>query len=150
METARRRQVALSHAVLARLERFAGCPPVGIAVADVLRISPREARRRMRDAEQLAPRTTLTGELLPPLLPETSAAWQAGSLDGEHLRVIQTFFRELPDHVSPVEVDKAERSLADKATILRPDQLEKVAHRLALHLNPDGTFSDTDRARKRG
>ncbi|OYN82858.1 HNH endonuclease signature motif containing protein [Mycolicibacterium sphagni] len=150
LETARRRQVALSHAVLARLERFAGCPPVGIAVADVLRISPREARRRMRDAEQLAPRTTLTGQPLPPLLPETSAAWQAGSLDGEHLRVIQTFFRELPDHVSPVEVDKAERSLAGHAITLRPDQLEKVAHRLALHLNPDGTFSDADRARKRG
>ncbi|OYN82983.1 HNH endonuclease signature motif containing protein [Mycolicibacterium sphagni] len=150
LETARRRQVALSHAVLARLERFAGCPPVGIAVADVLRISPREARRRMRDAEQLAPRTTLTGELLPPALPETAKVWHDGQLDGEHLRVIQTFFRDLPDHVSPVEVDKAERSLADKATILRPDQLEKVAHRLALHLNPDGTFSDTDRARKRG
>ncbi|WP_133067049.1 DUF222 domain-containing protein, partial [Mycolicibacterium sphagni] len=86
----------------------------------------------------------------PPVLPETSAAWQAGSLDGEHLRVIQTFFRELPDHVSPVEVDKAERSLAGHAITLRPDQLEKVAHRLALHLNPDGTFSDADRARKRG
>ena len=43
--------------VVARLEQFEGCPPVGITLADVLRISPREAKRRIRDAEQLAPRT---------------------------------------------------------------------------------------------
>ncbi|WP_099252362.1 13E12 repeat family protein, partial [Mycobacterium sp. shizuoka-1] len=149
LENARRRQIALSHAVVARLERFEGCPPVGITLADVLRVSPREARRRIRDAAQLAPRTTLTGELLPPALPETAKVWHDGQIDGEHLEVIQKFFRDLPDHVPPVEREKAERSLAEKATVLRPDQLEKVAARLALHLNPDGTFSDEDRARKR-
>ena len=150
LETARRRQVAVSHALVARLEQFEGCPPIPITLADVLRISPTEARRRIRDADQLAPRTTLTGQPLPPLLPDTSKAWRDGQLDGEHLSVIQRFFRDLPDHVPPADVDKAERSLADKAAMLRPDQLEKVAHRLALHLNPDGTFSDEDRARKRG
>ncbi|WP_179475428.1 DUF222 domain-containing protein, partial [Mycolicibacterium vinylchloridicum] len=150
LETARRRQVALSHAVVSRLEQFQGCPPVGITLADVLRVSPTEARRRMRDAGQLAPRTTLTGQPLAPVLPETAQAWHAGQLDGEHLRVIQRFFRDLPDHVSPAQREKAERSLAEKAAVLRPDQLERVAHRLALHLNPDGTFSDEDRARKRG
>ncbi|KAA0111346.1 HNH endonuclease signature motif containing protein [Mycolicibacterium sp. P1-5] len=150
LETARRRQVAVSHALVARLEQFEGCPPVPITLADVLRVSPREAKRRIRDAEQLAPRRSLTGEPLPPLLPETSKAWHAGQLDGEHLRVIQKFVRDLPEHVPPAEVEKAERSLAQKAVVLRPDQLEKVAHRLSLHLNPDGTFSDEDRARKRG
>ena len=64
--------------------------------------------------------------------------------------MIQKFFRDLPDHVPPAEVEKAEQSLAEHATNLRPDQLEKVANRLALTLNPDGTFSDDDRARKRG
>jgi hypothetical protein len=150
LESARRQQAAISHAGVARLEQFEGCPPVGIALADVLRISPREAKRRIRDAEQLAPRTTLTGEPLPPLLPETSKAWHDGQVDGEHLRVIQKFFRDLPDHVPPVEVGKAEKALAGHSRNLRPDQLEKVAHRLALHLNPDGKFSDDDRARKRG
>src|SRR5690242_9044605 len=81
LETARRRQVALSHAVVARLEQFEGCPPVGIALADVLRVSPTEAKRRIRDAAQLAPRTTLTGEPLAPVLPETSTAWHEGQLD---------------------------------------------------------------------
>ncbi|PND56353.1 maturase [Mycobacterium sp. ENV421] len=150
LESARRRQVAVAHAVVTRLEQFEGCPPVPITLADVLRISPREARRRIRDAEQVAPRRALTGEPLAAVLPETSKAWHCGELDGEHLRVIQKFFRELPEHVPPIERAKAERSLANKARVLRPDQLEKVAHRLALHLNPDGTFSDEDRARKRG
>ncbi|MCX2933855.1 HNH endonuclease signature motif containing protein [Mycobacterium sp. CVI_P3] len=150
LETARRRQVAVAHRVVARLEQFEGCPPVPITLADVLRISPREAKRRIRDAEQLAPRATLTGESLPPLLPETATAWQAGLLDGEHLSVIQKFFRDLPEHVGLLEVEKAERSLAEHAVNLRPDQLEKLADRLALHLNPDGKFSDEDRARKRG
>src|SRR5208337_911496 len=51
----------------------------------------------------------------------------------------------------PVDtVGKAERFLAQQATKLRPDQLEKAAHRCALRLNPDGKFSDADRARQRG
>ena len=150
LETAQRRLTAVSHAGVATLEQFEGCPPVGITLADVLRVSPSEAKRRIRNAEQLAPRTTLTGEPLAALLPSTSKAWHDGRLDPEHLRVIQKFFRDLPDHVPPAEVEKAERSLAEHAMNLRPDQLEKVAHRLALHLNPDGKFSDDDRARKRG
>ncbi|BBY66504.1 hypothetical protein MHEL_47470 [Mycolicibacterium helvum] len=92
----------------------------------------------------------MTGELLPALLPETSKAWHAGQLDGEHLRVIQKFVRDLPDQVPPDEVEKAEHTLAEHAANLRPDQLEKIAHQLCLLLNPDGTFSDEDRARKRG
>ena len=150
LERALRRQVAISREQIAHLERYEGCPPVDIVLADMLRISRREAKRRIRDAQQLAPRTTLTGQELPPLLPATAKAWDAGALDIEHLRVIQKFFRELPEHVPSVEVDKAEQSLAQHAQNLRPDQLEKVAHRLATQLNPDGEFSDEDRARKRG
>ncbi|WP_431238877.1 HNH endonuclease signature motif containing protein [Mycolicibacterium aichiense] len=150
IETQQRRLTAISRAGVSRLERFEGCPPVGIALADVLRVSPREAKRRIRDGEQLAPRTTLTGEPLAPLLPETSTAWHDGQLDAEHLRVIQKFFRDLPDHVPPVDRENAERALAEHAVNVRPDQLERIAHRMALHLNPDGLFSDEDRARKRG
>jgi hypothetical protein len=149
LETAQRRLTAVSHAGVSKLERFEGCPPLGIALADVLRVSPSEARRRIRNAAQLAPRQSLTGETLPPVLPETAKAWHGGQIDGDHLEVIQKFFRNLPGHVPPVEVEKAERILAENATVLRPDQLENVAVRLALHLNPDGTFSDEDRARKR-
>ncbi|OYN74934.1 HNH endonuclease signature motif containing protein [Mycolicibacterium sphagni] len=150
LEKAVRRQVAVSHAQITHLERYEGCPPISIVLADVLRISRSAAKRRLRDAEQLTARTSLTGEPLPALLPATATAWQAGDLDGEHVRVIQTFFKDLPDHVGPADVEKAERSLAEHAVNLRPDQLEKVADRLATHLNPDGKYSEEDRARKRG
>ncbi|WP_179466580.1 HNH endonuclease signature motif containing protein [Mycolicibacterium vinylchloridicum] len=150
LESAVRRQVAVSHEQITHLERYEGCPPISFVLADVLRISRTAAKRRIRDAEQLSPRTTLTGEPLAPLLPETGKAWNAGLLDAEHVRVIQKFFRELPDHVGPVEAEKAERTLAQHAQSMRPDQLEKIADRLATHLNPDGKFSEEDRARKRG
>ncbi len=153
LEVASRRQTASSHAIVGSLKRNdngeigAILPKV---VADVLRISVAESRRRLRDAEQLGPRTSLTGQPLPPQLPATAKAWEAGLLDPEHLRVIQKFFRDLPDHLPPSDTEDAEAFLAEKAAELRPDQLEKVADRLIAHLNPDGNFSDDHRARQRG
>src|SRR5271166_3292181 len=115
--------------------------------ADQLR---RGASPDARDARQLAPRMTITGETLPPELPATAQAWRDGMLDQQHLRVIQTFVRDLPAD-TPVDLAEcAERFLAQQATKLRPDQLEKVANRCAVLINPDGKFSDIDRARQRG
>ena len=71
-------------------------------------------------------------------------------LDPQHLKVIQTFVRDLPADTPPDIVEGAERFLAEQASKLRPDQLEKVANRCAVLINPDGKFSDIDRARRRG
>lgn len=153
LETARRRAAACSSDVVAAVDRRDEQALGGIChkvIADVLRITPREARRRIRDASQLRPRTSLTGQQVPPELPATAKAWDAGLLDVEHLRAIQKFIRDLPEDVHPADVEKAEAFLAEKAAELRPDQLEKLAGRLALELNPDGRFSDEFRARQRG
>jgi hypothetical protein len=150
LETCARRQRAVSHSVIHGLDAAELGAPVAVVVADVLRISRSEARRRERDAEQLAPRRSLTGQPLPPVLPATAAAWAAGVLDPEHLRTIQKFLRELPDHIAVGVAERSEALLAEKAALLRPDQLEVVADRLAITVNPDGVFSDEDRARKRG
>ena len=69
-------------------------------LADWLRITPAEARRRVSLAEPLASRTSLIGEPLPPRQPNTAAAWRAGDLDIEHVRVIARFLDELPMAVS--------------------------------------------------
>lgn len=153
LETARRRQAAVSHnlvAGLAKEDPAALGGPVHKVVADWLRISPAEARRRLYNAKQLAPRTSLTGEMLPPDLPATAKAWRAGVLDDQHLRVIQTFCRDLPVDIPAAAVEAAERFLAHQSSNLRPDQLQKIADRCALLINPDGKFSDADRARQRG
>ncbi|MGY4709262.1 HNH endonuclease signature motif containing protein [Mycolicibacterium sp. CBM1] len=119
-------------------------------LADWLRITPTEARRRALVADPLSPRTTLTGEPLPPRQPATAEAWRDGRLDREHLRVIQRFLAELPVDVTPDVRQEAESFLAEHAVLLRPDQLRKLADMLALKINPDGQFSDEDRNRKRG
>ena len=153
LETLARGIRSRSYAVAGSLARCGDAALGGACakvIADVVRISPAEARRRIRDAGQLQPRTTLTGDVLPAALPATAKAWDAGALDIEHLRAIQKFLTDLPEDIHPAAVEKAEAFLAEKAAHLRPDQLEKVADRLALTLNPDGKFSDGDRALRRG
>lgn len=153
LETARRRQAVPGHDIIVGLDKADRAEiggPAHKVVADWLRISPAEASRRLRDADQLGPRTTLTGQPLPPELPATAQAWRDGQLDEQHLRVIQTFIRELPEATPPETVERAERFLAHQATQLRPDQLHKLANRYAIAINPDGKFSDRDRARQRG
>ncbi|MDT5221472.1 MAG: hypothetical protein QOF15_3577, partial [Mycobacterium sp.] len=152
LETARRRQAVVSHDIIHSLTvedpaHIGG--PVHQVVADWCRITPTEARRRVKDAAQLSPRVTLTGQQLPPELPATAQQWREGLLDAAHLRVIQTFMRELPTGTPTPIAEHAEQLLAHHATQLRPDQLDKAARRAAVLINPDGLFSDADRARQR-
>ena len=153
LEILRRRAAATSLDLVGSIDRSRD-PALGGAtakvIADVVRVTPTEARRRLRDAGQLQHRTTLTGQTVPPALPATAKAWNAGLLDRDHLHTIQKFLKDLPEDVHPDTVSQAEAFLAENATELRPDQLEKLADRLALHLNPDGTFSDDYRAAQRG
>jgi Domain of unknown function (DUF222)/HNH endonuclease len=153
LETARRRLLATAYDLVAGLAHEDPADvggPVHKVIADWLRISCTDVRRRLREAEQLTPRTAITGETLPPELPATAQVWRDGLLDPQHLKVIQTFVRDLPSDTPPETVESAERFLAEQATALRPDQLEKVANRCAVLINPDGKFSDIDRARRRG
>ena len=154
LETARRRHSVISHDLIHTLahddDRAALGGPAHQVIADTLRISGAEARRRIRTAAHLAERTTLTGQPLPPALPATATAWRHGHLDDHHVQVIATFCRELPE-ATPVDVvERAEHFLAEHATTLRPDQLDKLAQRYAILINPDGAYTDTDRARHRG
>ena len=150
LETARRRLTAVSHTVALAAAKSDAPAVMAKGIADAIRVSPAEVRRRLRDAEQLAPRSTLTGEVLPAELPATALGWNTGTLDGEHVRVIQKFLRDLPADIAPNVVADSEAFLAFHAAQLRPDQLEKLAVQLAMRVNPDGKFTDEDRARQRG
>ncbi|OBK30601.1 maturase [Mycobacterium asiaticum] len=153
LETSRRLQSVIGHDIVHGLATEDPADiggPVFKAVADWCRISYAEARRRIRDVAQLSPRHTLTGQQLPPQLPASAEQWRAGLLDTEHLRVLQAFVRDLPAATPAAVVEHAEGLLAQHATQLRPDQLDKVAKRAAVLINPDGKYSDQDRARQRG
>ncbi len=56
----------------------------------------------------------------------------------------------LPDFVDVETGQKAEAQLARLGTEHRPDELSKLADKLTDCLNPDGNFTNDDRARRRG
>jgi hypothetical protein len=119
------------------------------ALAERLRITRPEASRRIGEAADLGPRRALTGEPLPPVLTATAQAQRAGTIGSGHVAVIRGFYHRLPDVVDVETREKAEAQLARQAGEFRPDQLAKLADKLTDCLNPDGDFTDNDRARRR-
>jgi len=124
--------------------------PLLHVLADRVRITRSEARRRVADAGDLGPRRALTGETLPPLLTATAAAQRDGKIGPTHVTVIRRFFNQLPCSVDLDTRACAEEQLAELASQFRPDHLAELARQLVDYLNPDGTYSDNDRARRRG
>ena len=154
LETLSRRLPAVDHQIINRLAAEAD-PKVlgGTTLADVLatrlRISEKEAGRRIEEAGDLGPRATIIGEQLEPKLPKTAAAQERGEIGAEHVRIIRKFFDELPDCVDYQTRQLAEADLARIAVGFKPEELRQAADRLMALVNPDGEFSDVDRARRR-
>ena len=115
-----------------------------------LRITPSEITRRFKLAARIRPRRSLTGPMLPAPLPELAAAVQGGALGEDHIRAICKALDVLPAAVSPADTAKAERKLVAEATRSDAGIVTRVGERIADYLNPDGTFTDEDRARRRG
>jgi hypothetical protein len=120
------------------------------ALADRLHITRAAAARQVAEAADLGPRRAITGEPLEPRLSATAAAQRDGAIGGDHVAVIRQFFEQLPHWVDVETQQCAEQQLAQQAVRFRPDQVRKLADRLTYCLNPDGTFTDVDRARRRG
>ncbi len=119
-------------------------------LADRLRITRGDAVRRVAEAADLGPRRALTGEALPPLLTATAAAQRDGKVGPAHVAVIRRFLHQLPSAVDLGTRECAEQQLAGLATQFRPDHLADIARQLDGYLNPDGNYTDDDRARRRG
>ena len=155
LETHRRRQPAVEHRLIARLAAEA-CPSElgGKNLAEVLsarlRIRGTVARRRIADAEDLAPRRAMTGEPLQPRLAATAAGQASGQIGPEHIRIIRTFFEQLPGWVDTQTREQAETTLASIAAGFGPDELRQAANRLMTLLDQDGEApTDAERARRR-
>ena len=155
LETGYRRQAAVDHRLTYQLTSQ-GSPAAlgGKNWSDVLqqrlRISGPDARRRLDEAEDLGPRRALNGEPLEPKLPHVAKRLAAGEIGAEHVRIVRKFFHELPDAVDCETRQLCEETLATVAAEHTPAALRKAADRLAALVNPDGEFSDVDRARRRG
>jgi hypothetical protein len=149
-----RRLPVARHALINGVRQQAGPAEIGgklsHVLADRLGITGSEANRRIDDAADLGQRQALTGEPLPARLAATAAAQRRGLLGAGHVRVIRGFLRDLPCWIDTDTRERAEAQLAQFATQYRPEVLATLAAKLAEVLNPDGEFSDADRARRRG
>jgi hypothetical protein len=87
---------------------------------------------------------------LAPVLAATAAGQREGKLGTGHVAVIRRFYHQLPGWVDHFTREQSEARLAKEGSQLRPEQLTGLADTLADYLNPDGTFTDGDRARRRG
>ena len=153
-ERMRRLLPAVEHPVINQLSEQADPAELGgklaAALANRLRITRAEASRRIHEAADLGERRALNGEPLEPVLPATAQAQRNGVIGFGHVAVIRGFFHRLADFVDIETRHKAEAHLARLAGEHRPDELSKLADTLTDCLNPDGDFTDVDRARRRG
>jgi Domain of unknown function (DUF222) len=153
-ERLRRRIPSLEHQPINHLARQATAEELGgklsHAIAEWTLISRAEAARRIKEAADLGPRRALTGEPLAPVLAATAAAQKEGKLGAGQVTVIRRFYHRLPGWIDHATREQVEARLAEEGTGFRPEQLAGLADTLADCLNPDGTYSDDDRARRRG
>jgi hypothetical protein len=153
-ETFRRQLPAIEHPLINQIGEQADATELGgklpAALANRLGITRSDASRRIGEAADLGERKAITGEPLPPALPATAAGQRAGDIGPGHVAVIRGFWHRLPDFVDAETRQKAEAQLARLAGEHRPDELGKLADKLTDCLNPDGDFTDADRARRRG
>jgi hypothetical protein len=155
LEFLNRQLPAQSHRILARLDREASPKECGAKswkalLSERLRISGKEAKRRLQEAAVLGPRTALNGEPLAPVLPRTASRQAAGTIGAEHVAVIREFFTTLPHWVDAATREVIETQLARIAATTGPEELRAAARELMAHLDQDGPMpDDADRARKR-
>src|SRR5271166_5752188 len=153
-ETMRRRMPVVDHGLINELAARADDTELGgklpRALSDRLRITRSEANRRVAEAADLGPRRAMTGEPLEPVLTATAQAQREGTIGATHVQVIRTFIHRLPSAVDFETKEKVEAHLAQLATQYRPDQTAKLANRFTDCLNPDGDYTEQERARRRG
>ncbi|MDH6194505.1 hypothetical protein M2272_001134 [Mycobacterium frederiksbergense] len=145
---------AVDHRLLGEIQSRTTATEIGAKNwADVLairlRISQREAKRRVTEAADLGPRTTVTGEPLEPVLPATAAAQAAGHINAEHVAVIQKFFAKPPVPLDAATHAQIDEDLARIATGNNPETLRQCAERIAFLLNQDGDEPTDEKCERR-
>jgi hypothetical protein len=146
----------IEHQILARLvaeghaEVLAACS-LAKALSERLRISAKEARRRIDEAAELGPRTALCGEPLAPVLRGLAAAQADGRVGPEQVAIARAAMAKIPAGVSAADRERAERDLAELATLFAPETFQRLAVHLIAVLDQDGDEPDDgERQARRG
>jgi hypothetical protein len=122
----------------------------GNLLRDLLLITSADAGARVAQARDFAPRRSLTGEPLEPVIPLVAEAVDSGVLSLAHAKVIAKLLTELPATVEREFGTVVQEVLIKQSAHLNPTQLAQVAIRLRDTLDPDGKHStEQDHQRRR-
>lgn len=142
LETQHRRIYGQILDVLGELQTRPACeaeyPSLPHLLRDLLRISRKEANRRLAHAEAVTPVRTVSGPELPPPLAATAEAVRGGILGAEHLDTIHRTMISLPPTVTPDERESAEQILVEAAHTLDPGAIGKLGRNIQDRLDQDG------------
>ncbi|MEB3068095.1 HNH endonuclease signature motif containing protein [[Mycobacterium] vasticus] len=95
----------------------------------------------------MGPRTAMSGESLEPVLPALAAAQAAGQVGPEHVAIARKAMDKIPARVAAADRERAERDLAELATLFAPEAFGRLAVHLVAVLDQDGDEPD-DRQRQ--
>ncbi|SDI95089.1 protein of unknown function [Frankineae bacterium MT45] len=152
-ESCTRREVAVDHLLVAALmarglaDEYGFSAPAAL-LADLLRLDPREAKARVRAAEDLGPRTGFTGEPLESVFPLVAAEQKAGAISARHAQVIVATLGGLSAELDFEHGAAIQATLVEQSRWFAPNELAKVAARIVAHLDPDGA-APTDAKQQR-
>ena len=108
-----------------------------------LQISAGEAAQRVRAAETLADRMSMTGQPLAPVRPHLAAPQRAGKVSPEQADIVTRALATVDRAgFDPAKVDYGEQVLADYATRLGPKDLRRLAEQIVDRIDPDGSVPD--------
>ncbi|MFC7623074.1 DUF222 domain-containing protein [Microlunatus sp. GCM10028923] len=148
VETLRNRLLAVDAELVAAC-RDAGVPERECqrSMAKVLErrflIGPQEAVRRVRAAEAVGPRKSMTGLPLPRLRPAVGEAMAAGAITGEQTMIVNQTLEHLDQaRVDPVNVELVETELVAHCRRFGPRELRQVSRSYLDAYDPDDTEPD--------
>lgn len=145
-ERVRNRMSLVDHEVVAagdvqRLAERLTQPDLARVLVSALRISSAEAHRRVRAAEAVGPRRSMTGESLPVRRPVLAAAQRAGEVSPEQVHLIQRALEQVDrPGFDPVDIDAGEALLTAQAAIFEPKLLGQLADQVVAAIDPDGSL----------
>jgi hypothetical protein len=109
-------------------------------LTSALRISAGEAARRVRAAEVLAGRTSMTGQPLAPIRPHLAAVQRSGEVSPEQVSIIEGALARVDrPGFDPADIDAGEQLLTRFAHQFGPKELKRLAEQVVDAIDPDGT-----------
>ena len=111
-------------------------------LATRMRLSRKDAARRVRAAEDLGPRHIIGGDVLEPVLAACAVALAAGTINAGHITVIRSALKEASKYLRPAGITELEALLVDVAVVSTPETLATTAATALYRHNQDGNGPD--------